>query len=565
MIAADDVAPGATRLFARSFSEGGGLAAWGRSFLGLGGYAGTAPRQPMGDDHGLRRTPARALPIAGLLDVMHDAVSVFSLDGVIEYWNSAAEASYGWNAGEAVGRVGHALLKTIFPVPLDQIDAQLMRTGRWEGELVHTRKDGTRAAVASRWTLLRDAVSVPIAIVEASHDIAERKPPEAAPADVESRSRQAEKLESIGRCTSGIAHDFNNILGAILGFGEIAQRNARAGRPIDAELERVMQAGLRGMRLVERILDVSRSPVTNPVAVHVQSVVEEALRMLWASLPVGVRLEKALSVADAALWGDPTQLHQVAMNLCTNALNAMPQGGVLSVGLHRVAIPEPRTLAHGVLQPGPHVRLVVTDTGTGIAPAVQERIFEPFFTTDTVKGTGLGLAQVQRIVADWQGAIELESREGFGTTFIVWLPACGETAPPPVEDASELPYGHGESVLIVDDEAALVRIAEETIVQLGYRAAGFTSGTAALEAYRAEPWHYDLVLTDETMPDMTGCQLTREIRKLRRDIPVMLMSGHRGAHLVAGAQAAGVTRILYKPLLSRDIAESIAGALGARA
>jgi PAS domain S-box-containing protein len=565
MIAAADVAPRATRLFARSTSEGRGLAAWGRSVLGLGVPAGPAPRQRRGNDPGLRRAPEGVLPPASLLDVTHDAVCVFSLDGVIEFWSSAAEATYGWNAGEAVGRVGHALLQTILPVPLEQIDAQLMRTGRWEGELVHTRKDGTRATVASRWTLQRDAAAAPIAIIEAGHDVTQRKRLETERAELEACLLQAEKLASIGHCASGIAHDFNNILGAILGYGEIAKSKSRTGRPIETELNRVMQAGLRGVRLVERILDVMRSPVRNPTSVHVQSVVEEALRLLSASLPDGVRLEKALSAGDAALWGDPTQLHQVAMNLCTNALHAMPHGGVLSARLDRVAIQEPRTTVHGRLQAGEHVRLAVSDTGTGIARAVRDRIFEPFFTTGTARGTGLGLSLVQRIVEDWQGAIEFESREGVGTTFTVWLPTCGETVPPPVEDSSELPHGNGESVLIVDDEPALVRIAEETLAQLGYHPATFSSGVAALKAFRAEPWRYDIVLAEETMANLTGCQLAREIRKVRPDIPVMLMSGHRGAPMAAEAQAAEVTSILYKPLLSRDFAESIADALRRRA
>jgi CheY-like chemotaxis protein len=250
------------------------------------------------------------------------------------------------------------------------------------------------------------------------------------------------------------------------------------------------------------------------------------------------------------------------MNLCTNAVHAMQQGGVVSVQLDVVAVMQPRVFAHGMLQPGDHVRLVVSDTGTGIPRWVQERIFEPFFTTKgTGKGTGLGLSLVQGIVADWQGAIELVSNEGSGTTFTVWLPTCGETAPPCVEDTSELPQGRGEVVMIVDDEAALVRLAEETLAELCYEPVGFHSSRAALEAFAAEPGCYDLVLTDETMPDLTGSQLAREIRKLRPDVPVMLMSGYRGAQLSACAQAAGVDGVLHKPLLSRDIAESLARAL----
>ena len=414
--------------------------------------------------------------------------------------------------------------------------------------------------------LAQRAMELVAANDELNREMAERKRAEAGRIRLEQRLRQAEKMEAIGTLAGGIAHDFNNILGAILGYGEIAQGKANDGRRLDDELEQVMQAGQRGKRLVEHILAFSRSAVVDRVPVHVQSVVEETLQMLSASLPPGVRLEHALSAGDAALLGDATQLHQVVMNLCTNALQAMPQGGVLSVTLDRVALAEPRNSPHGVLRQGEHLRLRVSDTGSGIPRAMQERVFDPFFTTKGVgKGTGLGLSLVHGIVADWQGAIELASSEGAGTTFTIWLPACGETTPPPIEDVSALPHGNGESVLIVDDEAALVRIAEETLAQLGYDPAGFTSSLAALEAFRADPGSYDLVLTDETMPELTGSQLAREIRKLRPDVPIMLMSGYRGANLSAAAQAAGVTGILHKPLMSRDLAEAIASALSIRA
>jgi CheY-like chemotaxis protein len=324
----------------------------------------------------------------------------------------------------------------------------------------------------------------------------------------------------------------------------------------------VVQAGNRGKRLVEHILAFSRSGVGKRVAVHVQSVVEEALALLIASLPEGVRLEQRLAAGDAAILGDATQLHQVAMNLFTNAVQAMPRGGVVTVALERVELAEQRTLSHGVLEPGAYVRLAVSDTGTGIPRAALERIFDPFFTTKGVgKGTGLGLSLVHGIVTDYHGVIDVSTREGEGTTFTVWLPYGGEAQIPAAEEMAELPQGNGESVMIVDDERPLVRLAEETLAQLGYDPAGFESSVAALEAFRAEPQRYDVVLTDQTMPELTGTDLAGEIRRLRPEMPIVLMSGYKGGQLTALAQAAGVREILHKPLVSRDIAEALARAL----
>jgi len=550
------MAPGAAKVHESHYNAD--LAPWRGFFRGMWLPPAPRPQPPSPDDDATRRT----VPVSCVLDQTSDAICVCNLDGVIEYWNHAAEALYGWRADEAVGRVAHALFGTVFPAPLGSIEAELMRTGRWQGELVHTCKDETRITVASRWALQRDDADMPVAVIETHTDISDKKRLEAERTVLEERLRQAEKMEAIGRFASGIAHDFNNILGAILGYGEIAKGKASDGRPIGDELDEVMQAGQRGKRLVEHILAFSRSAAGERAPVHVQSVVDEALRLLAAKLPAGVCLERELRAGDTALEGDATLLHQVAMNLCTNAVQAMPQGGALSVGLDVVAVMTPRALLHGCLQPGDHVRLVISDSGTGIPRAVLQRIFDPFFTTKGIgKGTGLGLSLVRGIVTEWNGAIEVASREGEGTTFTVWLPACGEIDPPRVADATDLPLGHGEAVMIVDDEAPLVRLAEETLAQLGYAPAGFHSSRAALEAFAANPDDYDMILTDETMPDLTGSQLAREIRKLRPDVPIMLMSGYRGAQLSACAQAAGANGILHKPLLSRDIAESLASAL----
>jgi PAS domain S-box-containing protein len=377
--------------------------------------------------------------------------------------------------------------------------------------------------------------------------------------------QQAVKMEAIGRLAGGIAHDFNNILGAILGYGELAQNNLSEGGPVRHQIDQVMQAGARGKGLVERILAFSRSGIGERVPLPVQSVVEETLELLAASLPGNVHLEKRLDALDTAAVGDATQFHQVVMNLCTNAVQAMDRGGVLRVALERVEVGVSRLLSHGTLQSGCYVSLSVSDTGSGIPPAVLERMFDPFFTTKRVgDGTGLGLALVHGIVAEFGGVIDVATQVGVGTTFTIWLPTVGQISTLPSKPSGDLPRGNGETVMIVDDERALVALAEETLAELGYEPVGFDSSLAALQAFREEPKRFDLVLTDETMPDLMGTELAREIRRVRPEVSIILMSGYSGPQLSERAQAAGVADVLRKPLIRRDIAEPVARVLRAR-
>jgi CheY-like chemotaxis protein len=255
-------------------------------------------------------------------------------------------------------------------------------------------------------------------------------------------------------------------------------------------------------------------------------------------------------------------LHQVAMNLCTNAVQAMEKGGTLRVILECIDVNESRTLSRGLLHAGSYVRLTVGDTGVGIPPAVLERMFDPFFTTKGVgQGTGLGLSLVHGIVSDLGGAIDVTSKPGEGTTFEIWLPIAGEIAMPSLQATRALPQGNGETVMIVDDERPLVALAEEIAAELGYEPIGFDSSRAALEAFSAQPQRFDAVLTDEAMPDLVGTELAFEIRRLRPSIPIILMSGYGGAQLTNRAAEIGVNDVLRKPLHRRDLAESLARVL----
>ena len=424
--------------------------------------------------------------------------------------------------------------------------------GQWHWIQVRGRAVPDSEGVRSRLRLVGSAI-----------DVTERKRAEAEKDRLEMQLRKAQKMVAMGTLAGGIAHDFNNILGAIFGYGELAQRSAAEGSVTRRYVDNVMQAAGRAKALVEQILAFSRSGIGERAAVNVQAVVGETLALLAASLPGRVHLERKLDAGDAAVIADATQLHQVVMNLCTNAVQAMPAGGVLQVRLERADVRERRSVLQGELAPGPYLRLAVHDTGTGIEPRVVERMFDPFFTTKGVgAGTGLGLSLVHGIVADLGGAIDVATAPDEGTTFTIWLPVAGSAPPPAAEAASELPKGNGEAIMVVDDERSLVELAEELLAQLGYEPVGFESSTAALKAFTESPRRFDLVLTDEMMPELTGTGLATEIRRIRSDIPIVIMSGYVDSGVAALARSSGVSDVLRKPLRSRDIAECLRRVLG---
>jgi PAS domain S-box-containing protein len=435
-------------------------------------------------------------------------------------------------------------------------------TPRYECEYRVRQPDGAWCWLLARGHCLRDAAGKPHRFVGSAIDISAQKQAQLEKEHLEAQLRQSQKMEAIGTLAGGIAHDFNNILGAILGYGELAHQHSAEGTSLRRYLDNVMHATGRAKALVDRILGFSRSGLGERVPVNVQAVIEETLELLEASVLYGVRVESRLTAGTAAVIGDAIRLHQVAMNLFTNALHAMEHGGVLRVVLERIELSEQRSLARGTLAAGPYVRLVVSDTGTGIPPQVVERMFDPFFTTKSVgEGTGLGLSLVHGIVTDLGGAIDVTTQAGEGTSFEIWLPTAGEIGTPVAETARELPHGRGETVMIVDDERALMALIEEMLAELGYEPVGFDSSSAALDAFQAEPERFDLILTDEAMPDLIGTELAREIRRRRPDVPIILVSGHGGTQLAKAAAAIGVNELLRKPLQRYDLAESLARVL----
>jgi PAS domain S-box-containing protein len=366
--------------------------------------------------------------------------------------------------------------------------------------------------------------------------------------------QQARRLQAMGTLAGGIAHDFNNILGVILGYGEMALRGTIKGSRRRRDIDNIINAGKRGRSLVDRILTFSRSGMSERLAVQVQEIVEEVVNLVTATLPGNIQIQADLTAGKSSMIGDATQIHQVVMNLITNAKQAMPSGGVIKVSLRTQYLETTRITTTGIVDAGSCLVLQVKDNGSGIEPEILDRIFDPFFTTKEVgDGTGLGLSLVHGIVTDVGGAIDVASKPGEGSAFTVYFPCIGETV---VQNSPVLPAavkGTGQRILIVDDEEQLAVLAADTLSDLGYLTTTFTSSTAALSAFQASPMQFDAVLTDERMPGMPGSLLIMELRRLRPEIRVALMTGYLGEAAVKQKLEYLADVVLQKPLTMQEM------------
>jgi PAS domain S-box-containing protein len=377
---------------------------------------------------------------------------------------------------------------------------------------------------------------------------------------LEVQFRQAQKMEAIGTLAGGIAHDFNNILSAVLGYTEMALEEPKINDRLRRCLEQVFKAGERARDLVKQILSFSRQIDERPRPLRISPIIKEVLKLLRASLPTTIKMRQDIQTEPDAVLADPTQIHQILMNLCTNAAHAM-RGikGELKVSLVPVNVEPPDELViHHDLSSGRYLRLTVSDTGAGIDNEIIGRIFDPFFTTKELgEGTGLGLSVVYGIVKNYGGTITVQSEVGKGTEFNVYLPLLTE-----VEDKHEAKIespipGGKERILFVDDEAGLVELTTSKLRGLGYDVVGRTSSLEALELFRARPDSFDLVITDMTMPNMTGSELAQQLMRLRSDIPVILCTGFSEVITPEKARAIGVREFIMKPIVQRQIAEAI--------
>lgn len=370
--------------------------------------------------------------------------------------------------------------------------------------------------------------------------------------------RQSQKMEAIGTLAGGIAHDFNNILGVILGFSELTLLEVAKGSSSWHNVQQVLTAGHRAKELIRQILTFSRKDDQERQAVLLHAIIQEVMKLLRASLPATIRIRQDIAEDVGTILADPTQMQQVLMNLCLNAAYAMRSGeGLLEICLEAVDVDASLAVRHPELKPGSYVRLTVRDNGQGIPEAMLERIFEPFFTTKAAgEGTGMGLAVVHGIVTSHGGAITVASKPGQGAAFQVYLPHLNQPAPAELSPRETVPQGK-ERILFVDDEASLARLAKHMLTRLGHEVIVTTSSLEALATFRASPHAFDLVITDQTMPHMTGDTLARELRRIRADIPIILCTGY--SHLVDAntAAAQGINAFLHKPIMARDLAKTI--------
>jgi signal transduction histidine kinase len=376
--------------------------------------------------------------------------------------------------------------------------------------------------------------------------------------------RQAQKMEAIGTLAGGIAHDFNNILAAILGFAELATSHLPPSSTVWHYLQAVLTAGKRARDLVQQILAFSRKQSSERQRCHLQPLLKETLTLLRAVLPSTIVIHQHIAEEAGAVVVDPIQIHQVVMNLCTNAEHAMRDtGGLLEVGLAVVDIDASLAAQHPALTLGPYVRLTVRDTGHGMTPEVVQRIFDPYFTTKVPgEGTGMGLAVVHGIVLSHGGAITVASTPRQGTAFAVYLPQMAEGASPrEAPPLTPLPLGK-ECILFVDDEAALAAMGQAMLERLGYEVVACSSSLEALETFRAAPRRFDLVITDQTMPYLTGEALVRTLRDIRPDVPIILCTGFSHSLDAQKAQALGINAFLMKPWQGDDLARAVREALG---
>jgi PAS domain S-box-containing protein len=427
----------------------------------------------------------------------------------------------------------------------------------YDGEWRVRQADGSYRWLRIRGLCVRDAAGRAIRMAGSVSDIDSRKRAEAA-------LSQALRLKALGTLAGGIAHDFNNILAAILGYSEMAARDARRGSRLRRDLDSIIIAGERGRALVERILAFSSSSLGDRVAVHVEATVQEALDLLVANLPAGILVEAKLRAGKAAVLGDQTQIHQITMNLATNAIQAMSSGGTLRVSLDTSRLDAPLTLTTGSVASGDWLILSIADSGVGIASEHIEQIFDPFFTTkDIGRGTGLGLFLVHGIVTELGGAVQVLSTLGAGTEFVVYLPRAGDAVDTPVRDEPALLLGNRQRILVVDDEKQLVELMTESLKGLGYLPSGFTSSRLAFETFQRDPSAFDVVITDESMPGMSGTTLIRKIRAIRNEIPIVLVSGYLGRNVIDQGRQAGADDVLKKPLSVCNLSTSLARVLNA--
>ncbi|WP_212637852.1 MASE3 domain-containing protein [Desulfocicer vacuolatum] len=485
------------------------------------------------------------------IEQVGDVVVITDIDGVIQYTNPAFMEITGFSKKEAWGKTPRFLKS-------GQHDNHFYKTlwntilsgEQWTGRIVNKRKDGTLYTGECSISPVNNQDGDIANFVWISRDITKQL-------EIEHQSQQNQKLESIGSLAGGIAHDFNNILSSVIGFTELALDEVEKDTTIEDSLQEVYAAGKRAKDLVGQILAFARQSEEELKPVQVSSIVKEVLKFMRSSIPTTIEIHQSIE-SDSLIMGNATRIHQVMMNLCTNAAHAMDEmTGVLEIRLKDVAINGDVSTKTSELKPGDYIQITVSDTGTGIAPEIIGSIFEPYFTTKGPgEGSGMGLAMVHGIIETYDGKITVNSRVGQGTTFTIYLPITGKRHERPPYEQGDLPSGT-EKILFVDDEIPIAKMGSQVLERLGYQVTIKTNSIEAVALFKSNPNAFDLVITDMTMPDMTGDRLAIELMKIRQGMPVILCTGYSKKISDKISSEIGIKAFIYKPVVKAELAETV--------
>lgn len=496
---------------------------------------------------------------AELLDLTSDAIIVRTMDNVITFWNKGAEQQYGWEAQDVVRKFAtHDLLKTFFPIPINEINDMLHRTNRWEGDLVHSRRDGSQIIVSSRWVLKRDEHNTPIEILEINNDITKRKQAEEEKLVLEQQFLQAQKLESLGVLAGGIAHDFNNLLAVIIGHCSIAQ--LRPSKALES-LEPIEKAAKRAAELCQQMLAYAGKTQFIEKQVNITSLVEEMIEMLKSTLSKNVEMTTAISPDLPSIVADVSQIRQIVMNLIINASESIGEAqGKITVSLAKSVIKDRPSVKDHLGKPipiGNYICLEVTDTGCGMDEKTKQRIFEPFYTTKFT-GRGLGMSAVLGIITAHKGSIQLLSQPDKGSIFKIYLPIqktdYSEDESDQQSDTFEPWQGSG-TILLVEDEEQVMSVAKVMLEELGFEVVTAINGKKALELFLKGDEAITLVVTDIGMPVMDGYTLINELKKLKPELPIIISSGFGSSDISSRIACEDISGLVSKPYNFNQIQE----------
>jgi PAS domain S-box-containing protein len=494
---------------------------------------------------------------ASLLDKARDAICVADLDERITYWNASAEALFGWTASEALGKDVQTLFFQQDPVRYPETIKRFMADGQWMGELRMETKTGGVIIVESRWTLVSGARG-PRSILLINTDVTEKK-------KLEVQFLRAQRMESIGTLAGGIAHDLNNVLTPILVAAQVLQMSTRSDEDRQL-LETIEKSAMHGASLIKQVLLFARGADGERTILQLRHLVVEMEKLLRETLPRSINIKTYFDREPWLVKGDATQLSQVLMNLCVNARDAMQGGGEIEISIRNATPAAQFFEAHPEAERGPYVVVTVADTGSGIPPEIIERIFDPFFTTKEIgKGTGLGLSTVLGIVKGHRGVLQVQSTVGKGTRFEIYLPAIpADDRPAPTHSRPPLPRGHGETILVIDDELYIREVIGSMLQYCGYQPIFAASGDDGVKIFQERHRDISLALVDMMMPGIDGVATIRMLREINAALPVIAVSGMLENEQINQIESSDRVELLRKPITAEALLTKIASVLPKR-